>query len=86
MNKTIELKMDPKKDINIYVNNKKKHVIKHTDRTITAEELYNLLDFAKGDVFNIKKENKSNLDKAVLDSFCELFQDIAEKANDLSKP
>ena len=56
--KNIKLEMKDNKDIGISVNNNEQIIIKKEARNIKAEEIFNLLDYSKGDIFSVSIENK----------------------------
>lgn len=56
--KNIKLEMKDNKNIGISVNNNEQIIIKKEARNIKAEEIFNLLDYSKGDIFSVSIENK----------------------------
>jgi len=50
---------------------------------ISADKIYESVDFTIGDQYTVISEYESNTDKQVLDFFKELFDKIAEKVNAL---
>lgn len=83
MEKTIKLIMREDKNIEISLNNQTKQSIPENNRKISAQEVYNLLDFKPEDRFVIITENDTGKDKQVLLFFKELFGDICTKINEL---
>lgn len=81
MEKKIELVMEADKSIKILVDGKGKKSIPSENRKITADEIYNLLNYTKGDTYTIEKKNAKNLDVQVLDFFLELMVDIVKQVN-----
>jgi hypothetical protein len=86
MEKIIKLKMDKTKTLHILLNGSEKHKIPVNNRSITAEKIYELIDFSVDDHYTIQKENEGDvdIDKPVMDCFCDLFTDIITKVNKLS--
>jgi|GEM_PF-1779862 len=85
MEKNIKLIMDTEKEVKILINNEEKHIIYENDRTISADKIYELLNFSLGDHYTVNKENKSKIDEPVLNFFCELFNEIINKINSLDE-
>ena len=81
MEKKIEMVMEADKNIKILVDGKEKKSISSENRKITADEIYNLLNYTKGDTYTIEKKNAKNLDTQVLDFFSELMSDIVNQVN-----
>ena len=79
--KNIKLEMKDNKDIGISVNNNEQIIIKKEARNIKAEEIFNLLDYSKGDIFSVSIENKKNYDGPVITFFQELIEEITKKNN-----
>lgn len=77
--KNIKLEMKDNKDIGISVNNNEQIIIKKEVRNIKAEEIFNLLDYSKGDIFSVSIENKKNYDGPVITFFQELIEEITKK-------
>jgi len=84
MEKTIKLIMEEDKDIKILVGGDLKYTIEEQDRKITAQEIYDLIEYEIGDKYNVETENKKQLDAPVLNYFKELIKDICERINDLN--
>jgi len=85
MEKNIKLIMDTKKEIKILVNNEEKHIIFENNRNISADKIYEIINFSLGDHYTVIKENKSKIDEQVLNFFYELFNDIINKINSLDE-
>lgn len=85
MEKKIVLKMQLNKDINISINEGKSIVIPKNNRIIKADDLFDLLDFSRGDKYNVEVENEENLDGPVLLFFEKLITDITKKLNKIPK-
>lgn len=85
MENKIKLVMNDDKSINIFCNDDLKKTIKENDREISAEEIYDILDYKRGDSYNIITENEKVIDKPVLSFFQELFENISVRINDLNK-
>ena len=81
MEKVIKLIMGKDKNLAIIVNDEEKHKILWTARNITAEKIYEILDYKKDDNFQVIPECESGADTQVLDFFTELFQSIVVKIN-----
>ena len=77
--KNIKLEMKDNKNIGISVNNNEQIIIKKEARNIKAEEIFNLLDYSKGDIFSVSIENKKNYDGPVITFFQELIEEITKK-------
>jgi len=69
--------------IKITINSEEVLSILATDRKISAEQIYNILQFTGVETYHIEKENVDNIDVPVLDFFTELFEEIIKKINDL---
>ena len=83
MENKIKLVMNIDKSIDIFINDNIKKTISENDREISAEEIYNLLAYKKGDIFNITTENENNVDEPVLSFFKELLDNICNRIIDL---
>ncbi|MGF7017738.1 hypothetical protein M2145_001495 [Lachnospiraceae bacterium PF1-21] len=81
MEKVIKLIMNEDKSICILVNEEKKHVIDVHNRSIAANEIFELFDFDIGNQYSVVCENTSSVDKQVLEFFAELFINISTKVN-----
>lgn len=85
MAKTIKLKMENDKTIKIYVNEEEKYSIPKDERTITADKIYEVIGFTNGEHYDVITENEYKNDEQVMDFFVQLFMDIIDKVNALSK-
>lgn len=82
MEKKIVLEMMfDSKDIKIFINNEEKLIIRSGARKLNANDLYNLLDYGKGDFYSVKVINSGNVDKKVIDFFADLLKEITDKLN-----
>lgn len=76
MDKILELEMKSNKDIEIRRNEIHFMTIPSNDRKIRAAKIFELLDYTKGDKFEIKVNNPNNIDAKVLNYFSDLLVDI----------
>ncbi len=83
MEKNIKLTMGKDKAVRIFLNDNEMHTINVDDRIISAEKIYEIVDFSIGDHYCVISENEDNTDAAVLKFFTELFQNIIDKVNEL---
>jgi hypothetical protein len=83
MEKNIKLIMDESRTVKIAINKEEKYAIPENNRTISADKIYEILDFSKGDHYTVISENLKNFDEPVLKFFCELFNEIINKINSL---
>ena len=83
MEKNIKLVMDANKAIRIIVNEDQKYIIHENNRNISAEKIYEIIDFSIGDRYTVNSENSKNIDVPVLKFFYELFCEIISKINSL---
>lgn len=81
MDKIIVLEMQPSKDIIVSIGDGKPLVIPKDNRNIKADEVYRLINFSRGDRYEVKSLNEENLDAPVLKFFEELITDIVRKLN-----
>lgn len=82
MEKAIKLKMNEDRTISIFLNDEEKHKIAE-ERSISADEIYNILCYEQGDVFTLQQDNTTGIDKDVLDFFFGLFKDVIDRVNSL---
>lgn len=82
MEKKIEVKME-KKDIHILINNEEKYRIMRSDRKISAQTLFNIIDYHRGDQYTVIRCNPEEQDPNVLDFFAEMIEEITSKLNQL---
>lgn len=81
MEKKIVLKMNDSKDISIVCNGRIVLTIPSEQRSIRAEQIYDLLDYSDGDHYTIEKKNDAKIDEPVLNFFFELMNDIITPLN-----
>ncbi|MGD6731625.1 MAG: hypothetical protein ACPKMZ_11200 [Pleomorphochaeta sp.] len=81
MDKKIKLEMNSNKDIVISVNGEKKILINKDDRKISADEIFELLSYSKGDIFSFEVVNEKDYDSPVIGFFHDLLVDITNKIN-----
>lgn len=81
----IKLIMNRDKSIDIMREGKLKHKIKEEKREISAQEIYNIFNYAKGDLYCIETQNSEQKDEPVLKYFYELFENINNKISGLSE-
>ena len=81
MEKKIVLTMQPSKDIDIVVNDHDGMTIGKDQRTVRADDIYNLLAYSRGDIFCVESVNTEGKDGPVLQFFTELFQEIIANFN-----
>ncbi len=79
MDKVIVLEMCENKDISIKLNDIEKIKINKDNRKISAEDIFNLLDYSIGDQYRIKIRNESNIDPKVIEFFKDLLSEILDK-------
>lgn len=79
MNKIITLKMKEDKDLVILRDDVEKISIPKDNRTIKANEIFDLFDYNVGDSYEIKIENENNQDEQVVSFFHELLNEISEQ-------
>lgn len=85
MEKKIVVRMEPSREISVMLNEHKVITIGKTNRSIKANDIYELLDYKRGDIYTVEGVNEDNLDVPVLQFFIDLFKDITERLNRLSK-
>ncbi|WP_196603066.1 hypothetical protein [Pectinatus frisingensis] len=83
MAKNIKLSMEADRDIKICVNGKIKYTVNHDNRSISAKDIYNILDYSVGDKYTISIENINDIDAAALEFFKDLFDEITKEINEL---
>lgn len=81
MEKVIKLIMCADKSIKIILNGEEKHAIDAQNRSINATKVYEIIDFAAGDHYDVLSENPTGTDNQVLEFFTGLLKDIVEKVN-----
>lgn len=83
MEKTIKLVMNPDKSIQIKSNGDIKHIILENERKITAQTLYDILDYTPGDNFNVIAVNENKIDEQALDFFKDMLNSICARINSM---
>jgi hypothetical protein len=81
MEKIIKLVMCENKNLTISVNDEEKHTIDAQNRSISADKIYEMIDFAVGDHYTVISENESGVENQVLEFFTSLFTNIVDKVN-----
>ena len=84
MEKIIKLIMCSDKSVKILVNGKEKHTIEKDNRNISANEIFEIMDFELGDYYEVQSENEAEADVPVLEFFAGLISEIAEKVNQIN--
>lgn len=77
MNKIITLKMKEDKDLVILRDGREMISISKDNRTIKANEVFDLFDYNVGDSYEIKLENEKSLDEQVINFFYDLLHEIS---------
>lgn len=83
MDKTIKLIMNIDKSIDIYKNDDHKLTIIGENRQITAQDIYNILDFKPGEVILVECDNQHEIDIVVLNELKALIEDIIKDIKDI---
>jgi len=81
MDKKIVLEMQPSKDIVVSIGGGKLLTIPKNNRSIKADDVYQLINFSRGDKYTVESINEENVDAPVLIFFEELITDIVKKLN-----
>ena len=81
MDKRIVLKMLSSRDIIVSIGDEKPLIIPKENRSIKADDVYRLLNFSRGDKYEVESINEENADAPVLKFFEELITDIVNKLN-----
>ncbi len=84
MDKKIVLKMQPSKDIIISIEGHNSITIPKDNRSLKADDVYQLIDFTRGDKYTVESRNEENVDVPVLKFFEELIFDIVMKLNQIA--
>lgn len=79
MDKKIKLIMDENKDIIIKINDIEKIKIEFNSRSINADDIFNLLNYNKGDIYTYEILNENNYDAPVIEFFENLLYEITSK-------
>lgn len=85
MEKKIVLTMQSSKNIDIVLNGQDEITIGKDNRSIKADDIYNLLSYERGDIYFVESINESNVDVPVLQFFTELLRDIIDRLNRMSE-
>ncbi len=85
MEKTIKLVMNEDKSISVFLNEALKCEIKEESREISAQTIYEILDYKSGDKLTVESKNEKNIDKNVLVYFKELFDDLCKRINGMDE-
>jgi len=83
MEKNIKLTMDANRAVRIIVNEEEKYIIPENNRNISADRIYEIINFSIGDRYTVISENPKKIDEPVLNFFLELFKEIISKINSL---
>lgn len=81
MDKKIILKMLPSKNIVLSIEGGNTITIPKNNRSIKADDVYRLINFSRGDKYEVESLNEENVDVPVLKFFEELITDIVKKLN-----
>ena len=84
MDKNIVVRMTEDKDIIICRNGEEVLKILEGKRSVRASEIYEALDYSKGDTYSVSSDNPKSVDDSALSFIYDLFSDICEKLNSLS--
>jgi hypothetical protein len=76
--------MQPSKDIEVVLNDYDRFTIGKDQRSVKADDIYNLLAYSRGDTYTVESVNEKNVDVPVLQFFTELFGDITNRLNRIS--
>lgn len=83
MEKIINLEMKDNKDIVISMNGVPKKTILESNRALSAQDIYDIIDFNVGDKLSVEQINVNDLDKNVLSFFSDMFSDICKTINNM---
>lgn len=86
MEKVIKLVMNENKDIDIFIDAQRKHTILASDRNITADTIFNILECTMGNQYKVVAENPTKKDENVLEQFTDLLSNIATQVNQILLP
>lgn len=81
MEKTLKVILNADRSIDLFLNENHKHNIEASKRSITAKEIYDIVEFSPGDQYHVVSENHGSTDQQVLDFFVKLFDDIFKQVN-----
>ena len=83
MEKTIELIMNEDRSIQVNNNGNSKCLIREDRRIISAQDIYDILDYNLGDTYKVVEKNEHLIDEQVLIFFKEMFDDICSRINSM---
>lgn len=86
MEKVIKLVMSTDKSVKLFINDVEKHIIDTGNRSISADKIYDIMEFTVGDKYTVVSENPSGADVQVLEFFTELLTDVSKKVNAIVVP
>ena len=85
MEKKIVLTMLPSKDIVIEANGDESMRISKDNRTVKADDIYNLLNYSRDDTYVIESQNPEEKDAPVLGFFTDLIKDITNQLHKMGE-
>ena len=83
MEKKIKLVIYENKNIEILVNDNSKFIIEENNRKISAQDIYDLINYKSSEQLIVTTDNEKNIDSNVLNFFKELLEDICKRINEL---
>lgn len=83
MEKTILIEIDDNGTITIS-QDQKKEMILSDNREISADKIYSLLSYERGDTYKLEKKNPNDKDSGCVDEFALLIKDITDELNKYS--
>lgn len=83
MEKIIELDMKENRNIDILVSSKLKKTILEGDRRLSAQDIYDIIDYKIGDHLAVETKNEKGLDQDVLSFFSKMLDDICKSINSM---
>jgi len=81
MEKKIIISLESDNSIRFLVDDDEKFIIQSDKREISAEEIYNILDYKSGDTFALEQIVKGT-DKGAFEAFYKLFERIINQIED----
>jgi hypothetical protein len=81
MGKAIELIMNADKSIQVNNSGINKYIITENERKISAQKIYDILDYSPGDKYTVTEINENKIDEQVLSFFKEMFDNICTRIN-----
>lgn len=54
-----------------------------TNKDITAQQLYDFLDFTQGAKYSVERGSQGKVHKGVFEAFCRLIEEIANKLSSI---